>query len=288
MLGQNFLTGLTQARVAQAAALYIQANKLLCFKERGKHRSTDPVREYAQERGVLHPVKIKTFDTILPFGKGSLTGHAQTFLGVAKAEAITRRDKAHMLETFRAKTKDAYLYAAWDAVLALLVEERMREAEITMYTTLGFPPNETPPLRCTQGTRVAEMILKSAVRASAAGSVLLSQKGKPLKDGRVGKASASKVKAAALPGCRCHSSPPATPGSGSRPGETHGGLLYSRSPTSSSTQRREFRDVDLTGCYASIIGSLNLYVGRPVVHEPGTWHEAQGRDPLLTRARRGP
>ena len=31
-----------------------------------------------------------------------------------------------------------------------------------------------------------------------------------------------------------------------------------------------FRDVDLSGCYARVMMSMSLYVGRPVVHDPGS------------------
>jgi hypothetical protein len=58
---------------------------------------------------------------------------------------------------------------------------------------------------------------------------------------------------------------------GKQTGETHGGLLFSRSPTKFFHDAPgQLRDVDLRGCYASIISQMDLYVGRPVVYEPGS------------------
>ena len=57
---------------------------------------------------------------------------------------------------------------------------------------------------------------------------------------------------------------------GRQTGETHGGLLFAladaffhSSPASSPTSTS-------AGCYAAIIGGVSLYVGQPVVHEPGS------------------
>ena len=51
---------------------------------------------------------------------------------------------------------------------------------------------------------------------------------------------------------------------------THGGLLFSRSPAKFWHKAPgQLRDVDLSGCYNQIVGSINLYLGRPVVFEPG-------------------
>src|ERR1022692_4712272 len=48
-------------------------------------------------------------------------------------------------------------------------------------------------------------------------------------------------------------------------------VRFSRSPTKFFHQAPgQFRDVDLSGCYASIISDMSLYVGRPVIHEPGS------------------
>src|SRR5262249_27204903 len=64
---------------------------------------------------------------------------------------------------------------------------------------------------------------------------------------------------------------------GEQTGQTHGGLSFSRSPTRLFHDAPGmFRDVDLSGCYARVMGTMKLYAGRPVVYEPGSDGEDGG------------
>jgi hypothetical protein len=57
---------------------------------------------------------------------------------------------------------------------------------------------------------------------------------------------------------------------GAETGGVHGGLLYSRSPTRLWHEAPgQLRDVDLRSCYSEISSRLDLYVGRPLILEPG-------------------
>jgi hypothetical protein len=57
---------------------------------------------------------------------------------------------------------------------------------------------------------------------------------------------------------------------GKQTGETHGGLLYSRTPTQFWHEAPGMlRDVDMSGCYNNVIASMNVYWGRPTILEPG-------------------
>lgn len=57
---------------------------------------------------------------------------------------------------------------------------------------------------------------------------------------------------------------------GPQTGQTHDGLLLNRSPTRLFHEAPgQFRDLDLSRCYPSVLREMNLYVGRPVVWEPG-------------------
>ena len=57
---------------------------------------------------------------------------------------------------------------------------------------------------------------------------------------------------------------------GKQTGDTHGGLLFSRTPyTLFHSAPGQFRDVDLSSCYPAIIGPMVVYMGRPLVLEPG-------------------
>lgn len=272
VFGQEFFTGLINYQVERGGQLVIQAHKLLAFKEahEGHRRFCDPVLEYAKQSGVLHPIKVKTFDTCLAFGPSSLDGHAATFLGVQKLKGLSQRDKRGMQGAFHRKPVVAYAYAVLDAVLTLRVKERMAEADERMYRDLGFADRDVPPLRPTLGSRVSEMITK-AVANTADGSVLLSRTGKPLAGGGAGTVSANKVKRLMEKGSGGFIAAERVSMFGKQTGETHGGLLFSRSPTKFfHPAPGQLRDVDLSGCYAHVIGGMSLYVGRPVVHEPGT------------------
>jgi hypothetical protein len=286
VFGKDFFSKLVLAQAQGEARLIVQANKLLSFREVGKgyHRFSDPVLEHACEVGqdfrrrgdsfrsnlTAWPLKVRTFDTALPFGKGSLDTHAKSFLGISKLESISKEDKERMRETFHKKTNEAYLYAMLDPILTLLVHERMREEDHKMYVTLGFEESEIPPLRPTMGSRVAETMTKMIAKTCAAGSVKLSQKGTPLKDGGVGKVSLAKVKAILHKGSGELIAEEKLSKFGTQTAEAHGGLLFSRSPDRFFHEAPgQFRDVDLTGCYNSIISRMKMYVGRPVILEPG-------------------
>ena len=272
IFGADFLAGLIQYQHGHPR-LAIKAEKLLGFREKSRsfQRFHDPVLEYVRDGGTLHAVCVRHFDTCLPFGRGSLDDLAQTFLGLRKSEGITRAEKACMRRTFQRKPDLAYAYAVHDSLLTLQVEERMRAEDRHMYVQLGVPEADIPPLRPTLGSRVAETIVKAMAR-QAAGSVELSQRGRPRKNGQAGKASLAKVKRLLAKG-GAEGLATAKSGSmfGQQTGETHGGLLFSRSPTQFfHNAPGQFRDVDLSGCYAAILGGMALYAGRPCIHEPGS------------------
>lgn len=270
VFGERHFAGLIQ-RQSEGGMLVIQSRKMLAFKEVFKtcHRFLDPVLEYARHGGLLYPIRVRNFDTSLTYGKGKLDDHARTFLGLKKSSNISLAEKRDMLATFLGKPHQSYAYAILDSILTLGIERRMREEDARMYEKLGFENKDIPPLRPTLGSRVAEMITKSIAQA-ATGSVTLSQKGKPLANGKARKLSLSKVKALLSEGSAEFIAAGHVSVFGQQTGETHGGLLFSRSPTKFFHDAPgNLRDVDLSGCYASVIGSMNLYVGRPVVHEPG-------------------
>lgn len=267
VFGADYWKGL----LGQGTRLEVRPHKPLGFQERsagGRFRA--PVLEYAQEGAAVYPVRVQHFDTNLPFGSSTLEEHARTFLGVGKAEGISHADKSHMLKTFKRKTREAYGYAVLDAVLTLFIEDRMREADVAMYRALGFPEGEAPPLRPTLGGRVAVLITRSVARA-AAGSAELARKDRPDTAGQAPPASQGKVKELLHGGSGAFLAEEARSRFGRQTGETHGGLLFSRTSTRLfHAGPGQFRDIDLSGCYAAIIASMNLYVGRPVVWEPGS------------------
>jgi hypothetical protein len=57
---------------------------------------------------------------------------------------------------------------------------------------------------------------------------------------------------------------------GFQAGQVQGGLNFSRSPTRFWHEAPGMlRDVDMSGCYTTILTGINVYWGKPVVHEPG-------------------
>jgi hypothetical protein len=265
----NFFTGLLRDRSDPNRRLNLRADKTICFREARGYQ--DPSLEFASEGFVVRPVRIRMFDTALSFGRASLDDLAQTFLGIGKDGRISTAEKAEMHQTFLRRPTDAYKYAMRDPVLTLLMHERMREADHRMYIDLGFEESEVPRLLPTQGSRVAETVVRSLCRAAATGSALLSRKGKRLTNGTVGKVSMGKVKALIVKGGSGNLIQNGRSRFGEQIGETHGGLLLTRSPDRFFyAAPGMMRDVDLSGCYAHILEKLSLYAGQPIVHEPGS------------------
>src|SRR5262249_53297578 len=148
--------------------LVIEGRKLLAFKEVGLRRR-DPVLGYAWDPDGLYAIRVNYFDTNLAFGHAKLDELAKSFVRVGKAD-VDEQEKADMLATFHADPRRAYAYAIQDAVLTLLVHERMAATHRDMYRQLGFE-DDIPPLRPTLGRRVADLVVHS-IAPAAQGSVV--------------------------------------------------------------------------------------------------------------------
>jgi hypothetical protein len=269
IFGRDFFGSLVEHQM-RGGRLVIDGGKLLSFKEAGQ-RWRVPVLGYAlegTEDGRLYTIRVNYFDTNLAFGFAKLDELARTFVGVGKLEGFDEAAKADMLATFRRDPHRAYAYAVQDVILTLLVQERMAVTHREMYRNLGFK-DDIPAIRPTLGSRVAEMIVWSVAR-DAGGSVELPRKGKKLTSGGAVRVSPAKVKALLKKGSGAGIAEGALSQFAEQTGQTHGGLLFSRSPTKLFHEAPGMlHDVDLSGCYANIMGSMRLYAGRPVVHEPG-------------------
>lgn len=267
VFGADFFAGLLP--LLRDGSLTVRDGRTLGYANGRGNPYQPPVLEYADDGAGLVPVRVKTLDTCTPFGPGGLGRLAEGFLGAGKAADFTDADKADMAATFRRSPAQAYAYAATDAALTLRLAEAMRATDRAMYEQLGFAPGEVPAMQPTLGRRVSELIVRDLARA-ARGSVALSRAGRPLAGGGAGKVSLAKVRgllagggAASLAGGRASRF-------GAQTADTHGGLLFSRSPAAFfHAAPGQLRDVDLAGCYGAILGGMSLYAGRPVVYEPG-------------------
>jgi hypothetical protein len=269
VFGRDFFTSLLIFQVL-GDQIVIQGNKLLSFKEARGRRCDNPVLDGAVTGGdSLCAIRVSYFDTRLTFGSGSLDDLAKTFVGAPKFGGFGESEKADMLQTFRRAPLRAYAYAITDAILTLLIHEGMTAVNREMYEALGFQ-GDAPALCPTMGRRVSEMVVKCIAR-DAEGSVLLSRKGRALPSGGTGEVSPGKVKALMRKGSGDYIAEERLSEFGEQTGQTHGGLLLTRSPTQFFHQAPGMlRDVDLSGCYARVMAPMSLYIGRPVIHEPGT------------------
>jgi hypothetical protein len=275
IFGREFFEALREHQL-RGGRLVVQDRRLMAFRECGRPGSAPPVLGYAGTRQgeSLYAIRVRYFDTCCAFGQGArLDDLARTFAGVGKLEGFGQAEKSDMLETFRRQPGRAYAYAVTDSVLTLLVKEGMESTHRAMYRDLGF--TDAPPLRSTQGSRVAELIVRAVARAAAGSTTLSGRRGKGSSGG--GAASLAKVKALLAKGSGCVFADEHLSQFGDQTGQTHGGLCFSRSPTVLfHAAPGMLADVDLAGCYARVMGSMSLYAGRPVVHEPGRDGEPGG------------
>jgi hypothetical protein len=267
MFGSVYLRDLLLDATISDAPLRIESRKRLSFATKGRGRTSfePPIVEFIRQGNQLCPVRLSTFDTMLAFGKGSLDGLVQAFLGLRKVDTLTSEVKADMMTTFRDKTRDSYVYAAFDAILTLLLAEQFREQHRAMYTQLGFTADEIPPLRPTLGSTTSQLLMTNFRRdfgrhlTSLSGSNHCGASRQPSMAAvkrLIAGGSADSV--SALSRFRVQT------------GETHGGLLFSRTPTRLfHGAPGHLREIDLSSCYATILRRMTLYLGRPVVFEPG-------------------
>jgi hypothetical protein len=254
VFGRNFFQGLNEA---DPGRLRLQAGKLIQFTERrNRNPWSGPVVEYVVYFNRLHAVKLRTRDTMLPFGPGSLDSLSRCFLGFGKLDPFDDAAKKSMLQTFWTRTADAYGYAMVDALNTLLVYEQMVKKDAEIYGKFGFQP-PLPALRPTLGSRVSTFLLHATLERAAAGSQQLS--------------SASRLRdLMSRGGAQLFAEQPTASRYGEQTGKVQGALLYSRSSTRFWHHAPGMlRDVDMAGCYNEVTARQQIYWGQPVIFEPG-------------------
>ena len=168
-----------------------------------------------------------------------------------------------MKRAFAVAPEAAYRYAATDAVLTLLLAERMADLHRGIYQGLGFAPEEVPRCHATPGLRVSNLILRDLSRRERARTPPQTE-APPV----AAAPTLSAVKQLFTGGSA--DSVSSRSRYGPQTGQTHGGLLFSRTPTTLfHAAPGAFRDLDLSSCYPSILRAMSVYAGRPVVWEPG-------------------
>jgi hypothetical protein len=143
IFGRTFLNTLRPQPMEKHGAVAVRSRKLLSFVEVvGKRPRTDPTLEFLVAGDDAFAVRLKTRDTALPFGRGSLEAHSQTFIGIGKSDTLSEADKKDMLKTFQTRTADAYGYAYVDAINTLLVYEAMVAKDKEISKAFGLPEQE--------------------------------------------------------------------------------------------------------------------------------------------------
>lgn len=258
IFGRQFYDELLSTEPTSGGNITIRTGKVLGFQHnRALGATAVPTVEYiVTNAGHMYAVRLATRDINCSLGGGSLDDHCRTFLGLPKSDVISTKEKTHMLHTFRRKTNDAYGYAISDAVNTLLLAEQLRAEHESLCASLGCPKDDYPPQRATMGRGVADLIITGTKQKAAQGSMLLDTSSKLKKLMKKGSMRAFDDGGSHF---------------GSQTGRTHGGLIFSRTPTCFWHEGDGmFRDVDMKSCYNTIINELTVYWGRPVVWEPGT------------------
>ena len=229
----------------------------------GKRNGKAPVVQYLRITGnciceddFICEIRIEFCDLMHPFNSASLDKHSQTFLGFGKSEDLTTDDKRHMSKTFQTKTNETYKYALFDVLNTLLIYEQMILRDREIYEKFCVPIEQIPQFAGTCGRRVRNFLETMACR-HAAGSKYLN---KPVKLTR-------QMKRGGFGHFRARNS---SSHYGEQTSKVFGGLAMSRCPTQFFHHAPGMlRDVDMSGCYTNIIGRINVYLGKPIVLEPG-------------------
>jgi hypothetical protein len=253
-LGSNFLSSLLLGNEGQPSEIRVRDGKVLGFVgHKRSEKFKPPVVEYVREGETLIAVRLDTLDTNCVAGPCKLDDLAKAFLGMGKSTDISEEEKANMRRVFKKRPKQAYQYAIRDVVITLAIAERFEQQHRDLYDKYGLVAG-CPRMHGTPGLRIATLILLHTWRQVAAGSTLLPTI-YALKELMAGAGSHCLSKDSKFK---------------DQTGATHGGLTYSRSPTMfAHLAPGMLRDVDLTSCYPSIIANMNIFIGRPVVWEPG-------------------
>ncbi len=203
-----------------------------------------------------YPLNLEFRDTSAVFGNKKLDYWCLTFLGSRKSTVLTAADKENMLGTFRERPADAFGYAASDVVSVLRIYERMEQVDRDLYRSFSVPTGSIPAMHGTIGRRISDFLF-TLVQKAARGSAVLRTDRELKKLMRMG-------------GRRPFASRQSPSRFGCQTATIHGGLLYTRSPTRFWHEAPgQLRDVDISGCYTEILGKINMYIGRPVLVEPG-------------------
>ncbi|QGJ69324.1 Hypothetical protein PBC10988_9980 [Planctomycetales bacterium 10988] len=162
-----------------------------------------------------------------------------------------------MRKTFQSKPQESALYAVTDALNTYLIHKEMKRQDREIYQFFHIDCSKIPEMAATIGGRIKDFLITMTQEFVKTSKTLSDRKSinSLMLKGSILQLSYRQKKSRFGP----------------QTGLVHGGLLYSRSPTCFWHEAPGMlRDVDLKGCYNSILCHLNVYWGQPVVLEPGS------------------
>jgi|GEM_PF-3343689 len=269
MLGRSFAEiTLTPEHLRRSQRkLKITENQYCALSEDSgtSHQHRLPIIGYICIKRKLYPVQVDYFDTCFAAGGGvSLDELARTYLGQGKIEALNENQKLNMEDTFRRNPRIAWTYAVQDVILTLKVWDAMRAQDREICRSLGIPSDEVPELGSTIGRRTANLM------AACLRQQFPLDGNAKVKDGRFARKPGGTLKNLARLGGPRYLNGGRKSRFGKSTWKIHGGLCFTRSPDIFFHQEKgAFRDIDCSQCYSSIAENISIYVGEPMLEEPG-------------------
>jgi hypothetical protein len=249
--GSKFNSSILLDSQEHVANLSFADRRTLSFTEEGYGRFGLPLVEYVVDGDQVYALRLRTLDT-QQLVKESLDAAAASFLGVGKFESGITIDKSKMRREFNEHPSEVYQYAVQDAVLTLCLFERLEQQVRSIYSKLGI--SRLPGRLSVTSGRLAAELLKAYLNQKLSGET--NNKVKELIKRLIEQGGARSIAEQSRFGVQTST--------------TQGGLCYSRSPTKFVHRKRGMLlDADLSHCYPGIIKHTHLYLGKPVVWEPG-------------------
>ena len=213
-----------------------------------------PIVEFLRlNDGSLYAIRLEMFDTNRAFGPMKLDAAARAFAGVTKVDDVI--NKSAMREEFSRRPVATYRYAATDAIITLLVYEGMCMADRRLWEQFNLPYPASNQMKSTLGRRVVDF-LSAAQQQYASGSAILADQPIFKRLQRAG-GSAQLARQSHIEFAR-------------QAAVVHGGLLLNRSSHQLwHSAPEQLHDVDIKGCYATLMGRMSFYLGRPILWTPG-------------------
>ncbi len=213
--------------------------------------STWPTVEYVQCDKAIYGIQVETRDLKEVYGGGAES------LEQLRATFLHTRGNGTSAENSSVTTDSAQLVARGlvDVVDVMRIHDAMKQLDSQIRQTFEPGNAQLPAMRSTVGARVNSFVEVQVLGELARTASLRSRQ---FQRRHLGQGQRGKL--VSVLNSRY----------GEQPMQVHGGLLINRSPTQLWHEApTHLRDVDMKGCYPSIMRDMHVYMGRPLLWEPG-------------------